>query len=348
MMTIISGTVAKQLIKGALLKENVDQQVAEYVAEGLTSTSLRGVDSHGIRLIHHYLAGVKSGRINPRPVYKIEKKMATAAVLDADDTFGHAACMEAAKVAVEMAGEFGSSHVAVRNSTHFGAAAYYSIEIAKQDMVGMSFTHSDSLIIPTNGRRSFLGNNPICFAAPVKNEEPFCLDMATSITTFNEIRRLRETGGTAPEGVGADSEGRPSTDPNQITMLTPVGGYKGYGLSLMVEILCSIMTGMNYGPHISKMFEKLENKRHLGQFVSSLNISAFQEVDVFKERMSLLVNELRNEPTLEPGKQVMVADDPQKRNFARRSKEGIPVTEAELAQFRKLNETYKLNVELGS
>lgn len=346
-MATISGTAAKSIIKGALLKEGVDEQVAEYVAQGLTSTSLRGVDSHGIRLIHHYLAGVKSGRINPRPQFKVEKKMATAAVLDADDTFGHAACMEAVKVAVQMAGEFGSGHVAVKNSTHFGAAAYYSIEIASHDMVGMSFTHSDSLIVPTFGKRSFLGNNPICFAAPVKDEEPFCLDMATSITTFNEIRRLRETGERAPEGVGLDSEGRPSTDPNEITMLTPVGEYKGYGLSLMVEILCSMLTGMNYGPHISKMFEKLENKRHLGQFVSALNISAFQEVDVFKERMSLLLNELRSEPSLDPGNRVMVADDPQKKNYARRTMEGIPLTKAELTQFEHLNETYQLNVELA-
>lgn len=347
-MTAISGAAVKQLIKGALLKENVDQQVAEYVAEGLTSTSLRGVDSHGVRLIHHYIAGVKSGRINPKPKFTVEKKMPTAAVLDADDTFGHAACMEAAKIAVEMAAEYGSGHVAVKNSTHFGAAAYYAIEIANQDMVGMSFTHSDSLIIPTHGKRSFLGNNPVCFAAPVKNAPPFCLDMATSITTFNEIRRLRETGESAPEGVGVDSEGRLTTDPNKITMLTPVGGYKGYGLSLMVEILCSMMTGMNFGPHISKMFEKLENKRHLGQFVSAINISAFQEIEVFKERMSQLMNELRNEPPLEPGQSVMVADDPQKINFAKRSKEGIPVTEAEFAQFKGLNEEYKLNVELGA
>ena len=189
-MTTISGKAAKQIIKGALLKENVDEQVTEYVAEGLVSTSLRGVDSHGIRLIHHYLAGIKSSRINPRPSYNLEKKMPTTAILDADNTFGHAACMEAARVAVEMAKEYGSGHVAVKNSTHFGAAAYFALEIAGNDMVGMSFTHSDSLIIPTFGKRSFLGNNPVCFSAPVKGETPFCLDMATSITTFNEIRGL--------------------------------------------------------------------------------------------------------------------------------------------------------------
>ena len=170
--------------------------------------------------------------------------------------------------------------------------------------------------------------------------------MATSITTFNEIRRLRETGESAPEGVGADKDGLPTTDPNEITVLTPVGAYKGYGLSLMVEILCSMMTGMNYGPHISKMFEDMEKKRHLGQFVSAINIGAFQEINLFKERMSQLLNELRSEPPLEANQRVMVADDPQKRNFALRSKEGIPVTEDEYNQFCRLNESGRLGVEM--
>lgn len=345
-MPNISGRAAKQIINGALLKENVEPQVAEYVAEGLTSTSLRGVDSHGIRLIHHYLAGVKSGRINPKPVYKVEKKLPTTAVLDADDTFGHAAGMEAAKVAMEMAAEYGSGQVAIKNSTHFGAAAYFALEIASHDMIGTSFTHSDSLIIPTHGKRSFLGNNPVCFAAPVNGEGPFCLDMATSIITFNAVRRLREIGGQAPGNVGTNKDGVPTTDPKEIIMLLPVGSYKGYGLSLMVEILCSMLTGMNFGPHISKMFEDMEQKRHLGHFISATNISGFQEISVFKRRLSQLLNELRQEPPLDVHQKVMVAGDPEKQKGIIRGQEGIPLTGEEFAQFRKLNETYKLAVEL--
>ena len=344
-MPNISGNAAQEIIKGSLLQEGVEEQVAEYVAEGLTTTSLRGVDSHGIRLIHHYLAGVKSGRINPTPSYKVEKRLPTTAVLDADNTFGHAAGMEAVKVAMEMAEEYGSGQVAIKNSTHFGAAAYFALEIANHDMIGTSFTHSDSLIIPTHGKRSFLGNNPVCFAAPVKDEGPFCLDMATSIIPFNAVRRLREIGGKAPENVGTDKNGIPTTDPNEITMLLPVGSYKGYGLSLMVEILCSMLTGMNYGSHISKMFENLEQKRHLGHFVSATNISGFQEISVFKERLSLLMDELRNEPALNEQQGVMVAGDPEKKNLVNRRRDGIPLTDDELDQFRGLNKKYNLSVE---
>ncbi len=345
-MATISGSAVKAIIKGALLKENVDQQVAEEVAEGLVSPSLRGVDSHGVRLIHHYLAGVRSGRINPRPHYKVDKRMPTTAVLDADDTFGHAAGMEATRVALAMAREYGCGNVAVRNSTHFGAAAYYAIEIASNDMIGMSFTHADSLIIPTHGKKSFLGNNPVCFAAPMEGEGPLCFDMATSKITFNAVRRLRETGGLAPENVGTNRDGIPTTDPNEIAMLLPVGGHKGYGLSLMVEILCSTLTGMPFGPHISKMFENLEQKRHLGHYVSALNIAGFLEPDAFRQRLALMAAELRNEPRLDEARPVMVAGDPEKHSYTMRSQNGIPMEQMEYDKFVELNVQYGLGVAI--
>ena len=175
-----------------LLKVNVRSDIARFVTEGLVQTSLRGVDSHGIRLLPHYLNGVKGGRINPNPNYKFKQTSPSTGLLDADHTFGHAAGMEAAKRAIELATEAGTGHIAIYHSTHFGAAAYYALEIAKHDMVGMCFTNTDALVKTYAGKRPFLGNNPICFAAPCKEEEPFCLDMATSVVTFNKIRQLRE------------------------------------------------------------------------------------------------------------------------------------------------------------
>lgn len=346
-MKFINSKSVKDLIHQILIKEKVEPQVAHYVAEGLVSASLRGVDSHGIRLIHHYLSALEAGRINPAPRYRTEQTKPATAILDADHTFGHAAGMEAAHLAVKMAAENGCGLVAIKNSTHFGAAAYFALEIARHDMIGMSFTHSDSLIIPFAGKRSYLGNNPICFAAPVKDEPPFCLDMATSIITFNEIKRLRETGQKAPEGVGADKNGLPSTDPNEITMLLPVGSYKGYGLSLMVEILCSMLTGMNFGSHISKMYgNDIGEKRHLGHFISAYSIDAFCDADIFKTRMADLLNELRNEPAADTEQPVMTAGDPEKLCEKKRKTEGIPLSLTDFEKFETLNQKYQLNIIL--
>lgn len=340
----ISVKKLSDFVKNLLFKAGVRRDVADYVTEGLIQTSLRGVDSHGLRLLPHYINGVKAGRINPCPNYQFKKTSASTGLLDADHTFGHAAGMEAAKKAVELAKEAGTGHIAVYNSTHFGAAAYYALEIARQDMIGMSFTNTDSLLKTYAGKRSFLGNNPICFAAPCKDEEPFCLDMATSVVTFNKIRQLQDNGVQAPSGAGADKEGIETTNPKEITMLLPIGGYKGYGLSMVVEILCSLLTGMPYGPHIPKMFlAPMSQKRFLGHFISAIRINCFQDKGVFKERISVLMNELRNEPPLDKDIAIQVAGDPEKRHLAKRTNQGIPLELTEYTALKKIGEEYSVS-----
>ncbi len=343
----VSAERLSDFIRKVLLKAGVRAEVAKYVTEGLVQTSLRGVDSHGIRLLPHYLASVKAGRINPRPEYKFEKTSASTGKFDADHTFGHAAGMEAAKKAIELAGEAGSGHIAVYNSTHFGAAAYYTLEIAKHGMIGLNFTHADSLMRTYAGKRAFLGTNPISFAAPIEGEDPLCLDMATTLFNFNKIKQLREHKHFAPEGIGADDEGVETTDPEKISMLLPIGGYKGYGLILMVEVLCGILSGMPYGPHIPSMFKApLSQKRYLGHFICAIRIDCFQDKKVFKKRMAELVRELRNEPRLDKDIPVQVAGDPEKKKEAQRRKEGIPMSAVDVGAFKKLSEEYGVRFDV--
>jgi len=324
---LVTAYALRSFANEALLRAGVRDDVAGYVSEGLVQTSLRGVDSHGIRLLPHYIEAVKGGRINPNPDYRFKKTSASTGMLDADHTFGHAAGMEAVKKAVELAEDAGTGHIAVYNSTHFGAAAYYTLEIAKQDMIGICFTHADSLMRTYGGKRAFLGTNPISFAAPMEVEEPFCLDMATTLFNFNKVKQLREQGLSAPSGVGADSEGMETTDPNEMAMLLPIGGYKGYGLSLMIEILCSTLTGMPYGPRISKMFAApMSQKRFLGHFITAIRVDCFQDKRVFKRRLSEMISELRSEPPLNKEAPVMAAGDPEKRNYKERIEKGIPLT----------------------
>jgi len=335
----------RDFVKSVLLKAKVRPDVAEYVTEGLIQTSLRGVDSHGIRLLPHYLKGVKYGRINPAPKYKFKRTSASTGILDADHTFGHAAGMEAAKKAVKLAREAGTGHIAVYNSSHFGAAAYYALEIASHDMIGMSFTNTDALIKTHAGKRPFLGNNPICFAAPCKGEEPFCLDMATSIFTFNKIKQLADENLPIPAGVGANSDGVETTNPKEVSMLLPIGTYKGYGLSMAVEILCSLFTGMPYGPHIPKMFKApMNQRRFLGHFVSAIRIDCFQDKDIFKERLFKMIDEIRNEPAFDKNELIQVAGDPEKKSMAERMKKGIPLKSAEYMAFKKIAKEYKANL----
>ena len=342
-------TRIREFIFEVLKKDGVDPVAAGQVADGLVHASLRGVDSHGIRLLPHYLKALKAGRINPCPNYKFQRTSQSTGVLDADNAFGHAAGMAAVEQVLELAKEAGIGAVGVQRSTHFGVASFFALEISKHDMIGMSFTHADSLIVPSGGKRRFLGNNPICFTAPCEGEEPICLDMATSLITFNKVLQLREENSMAPEGAGADEAGRETTDPHQIVNLLPVGGYKGYGLSLMVEILCALLTGMPFGPHIPRMYDApIEERRDLGHFFMAIRVEAFVELNTFKKRMSRLATELRQEPRLDPNIPVQVAGDPEKKMSEERRKNGIPLRTVDMKFFEQAAIDYEIPFETSS
>jgi ureidoglycolate dehydrogenase (NAD+) len=342
----IQASQIEDVIKNILICEGATNAVATYVARGLTQTSLRGVDSHGIRLFPHYLKALKAGRINPKPRYKFTKASPSTGILDADHAYGHAAGMEAVKKAIELANSAGSGHVSVKNSSHFGAAAFYALEIARHDMMGMAFSHADSLMLTYNGAEAFLGTNPLCFAAPCENEEPFCLDMATTMLNFNKILELRENKLPVPSGTSADIEGNETKDAKNVISLLPIGQYKGFGLALIVEILCSILTGMPYGKNITSMYkEPIGKKRYLGHFFSAIRIDCFQGVDTFKKRMRQLLNDIRNQPRKYKDIAIQVAGDPEKTFFKRRSKEGIPIKLSDWEIFVKIGKEYDIDLK---
>lgn len=338
---------ARQFIFDVLCKENVNSEGAANVADGLVHASLRGVDSHGIRLLPHYLKALQAGRINPQPNYRFEQTAPATGILDADHAFGHDSGMQAVRHAISIAKESGAGCVGVRDSTHFGAASFFGLAIAEADMIGLSFTHSDSLIVPTAGKQRFLGNNPICFTAPCKGEDPVCLDMATSVITFNKVLQLREENATAPAGVGVDAQGRETCNPHDIVNLMPVGGYKGYGLSLMIEVLCALLTGMPYGPHIPRMYDApIQHRRHLGHFFMALRIDPFADIQQFKSRMKEMVDELRRATPVDERIPVMVAGDPEKQTAAKRCQDGLPLRDLDADYFRKAALDYGVSLKI--
>ena len=343
----ILGRAAQLFFSSVLKAEGVDDYSTDAVSEGLIHASLRGVDSHGIRLFKHYYSALTGGRINRCPDFSFSDVTATTATLDADHGFGHAAGLKAVEKVVELAGQAGMGAVAVRQSTHFGAASFYGLKIAANNMIGFSFTHSDPLIAPTGAKKAFLGNNPICFAAPCAGEDPVCLDMATSTITFNEVLRLRNEGKKAPLDAGFDHEGKGTRNPDDIVTLSPVGGYKGYGLSLMVEVLCALLSGAPFGPNVGHMYnDPLDKKRNLGQFFIAINIQNFLDIDAFKTRLSELVGELRQQERVNLDNPVCVAGDPEKEMTRERHKMGIPVSLDDEEFFQSLAEQYDVPLEI--
>lgn len=330
-----------EFLVSALKAVNVRDDVAKHVAEGLLNASIRGVDSHGIRLLPHYIASVEGGRINPDPQYRFESTASAAGTFDADHTFGHAAGIEAMHKAMDKANSAGAGIVSVYNSTHCGTSAFFALEAAKRDYIGLAFTHANSLLNTPNTTRPFFGLNPIAMAVPCEGEEPFCYDSAPSVITWNNLLQLRQENIDAPFLSGADDKGIPTSDPHKITQLLPIGGYKGFGLAMIVDILCGLLTGMPAGRDISDMYKTpLSQKRYLGQFYMAIKIDAFQPLDVFKNRMKKIMDDVRNEPRANSNNAIMVPGDPEKKAAAERLRNGIPVKEHDLNAFKALADKY--------
>lgn len=332
-LVTISHNILRDFCTATLKSRSVRQDVLDHVTKSLLQTSLRGIDSHGIELFPHYIRAIDARRINPNPQYRHTATSPSTGKLDADHTFGHAAGAEGMIKAMELALASGIGAVAVYNSTHFGAAAYFSLLASHKDMIGISFTHANSLMLSYGGIRPFFGTNPICFSAPCE-EDAFCLDMATSVTTWNKVLQHKASNREIPLDWACDAEGNPITDPNQAAALLPIGGYKGFDLSMMIDILCSLLTGMPYGLNISRMYANpIEQKRNLGHFFIALDIARFTDIGTFKKRLQEMMDAVRREPAKKPEAPVMVAGDPEKKMFEIRVKDGIPISKATYKKF---------------
>lgn len=308
-----------------LEKSGLDDFSVSSVALGLCETSLRGVDSHGIRLLPHYVNSALSGRKNPRPDYKFSLTFPSLGLLDADNAFGHAAGMKAVDHAMEIAKTQGIGVVAVSNSSHPGAMASMALRAARKGYMAFAYTHADSLVLSHNGVRPYFGTNPICLAVPRIEKEPYCLDMACSVIPWNRLLIHKNNDTLLPDNVAADDKGRMTKDPKAATCLMPTGGYKGYGIGSMVEILCGVYTGMAFGRSIPAMYgAPITEPRRLGQMYMVMRTDGVISADSFLERMQEMTDQVRSEPGIE-GEQVMLPGDKEIREAERRLKHGIPL-----------------------
>lgn len=326
----------KKIIITFFQKIKVNKNIYLQVVDGLIETSLRGVDSHGIRLIPHYIRATIIGRINPNPKFKFKKTSQTTILMDADHTYGITAGVIAMIKAIKMAKKSGVGIVVVKNSSHFGAAGIYTLLAARNNMIGRAMTPVENLVVPYGGKETFLGTNAYSYATPMQGEDPFILDMATTNISKNRLMMHQRTGQKLEPGFAVDKEGQYVTDPNRAFALMHFGGYKGYGVALEPEIFGSLMAGMPFGPHITHMFPLTKEKRNLSHYFEAIDIKRFVPVATFKRRLKEMANELRAIPPAAGFDKVRVAGDPEKEMYARRMRKGIPLTKEIIEDFRSL------------
>ena len=327
-------------VLGALTVAGAATDSAEAVTRALVSTSLRGVDSHGVRLLPHYLRALAGGRISRAPRIAVTRTAPGAAVVDADDGFGHPASYRAVVEGCRIAEETGVAAVSVVNSSHFGAAGCYALEAAALGKVAFAFCNSDAMVLLHDGVMPFHGTNPIAFAAPVAGERPFLVDMATSIVPGNRILDYKTKGLPLPEDVAVDAEGAMTIDAKAVAALMPIGGsshgFKGASLAGIMEVLSAVLTGMAHGSRLLPMVgDDLATPRRLGHFFLVVDPEAFVPRAAYDSGMAAYLTDLRASPA-KPGRRVMAPGDREWATEDYRRAIGIPLAPALLAEFEQI------------
>jgi LDH2 family malate/lactate/ureidoglycolate dehydrogenase len=344
-----------RIMRSALLRRGLAAEHAGWVVDGLLETSLRGIDTHGVRLFPTYIAELDGGRSRARPelawVAGVDGgggagggNARAARLLDAGGALGLVAGRFACDEAARLARENGVSTVAVRNSNHFGAGSVYTLAMARQGVLGLSFTNSDALVAPFNGLRPFFGTNPISMAVQGEGEELFCTDFATSQVSYSKVRHHKAHGIPLQPGWAVTADGRDvaeiaeaGEEGAEVSALKPLGNHKGQCLAMMVEILCAVLTGMPLDHQLSHLYiEPYDEPRKVSHLFLALDVAAFQSPAAFRGGLSRFLELVREQPAVD-GERVVVPGDPEAASAAARRQAGIPLEDAEIAAFERID-----------
>jgi LDH2 family malate/lactate/ureidoglycolate dehydrogenase len=320
----------------------VPEPEARLAADVLATSDLRGIDSHGVARLHTYFDMLTLGRINPRPRISIIRELPGTATVDGDNGLGLVVGPRANRIAMDKADAVGSGWVSVCNTNHFGIAGYYPLQALQRDMIGWAMTNATKLVAPLWSADRMLGTNPIAIAFPGKEEPPIVIDMATSATAYGKIEIALRQQRPIPEGWAIDASGAPTTDPRAMIeggALQPLGGdrdhggHKGYGLASMVDILCCVLSGANWGPFAPPFALRQEIPersvgRGIGHFFGALRIDGFIDPDEFKRQVDEWVRVFRAARPAPGTPGPLIPGDPEREAEAVRRVSGIPLIPA--------------------
>lgn len=328
-------------MRAVFAKKGVALEDAAICADVLLAADLRGFDTHGLSRLAYYCTRLDSGVTVPRVRLEIVKETATTAVVDAHHSIGHAVGHHAMEMAIAKARKAGLGSVAVRNSTHFGIAGYFAGMAAEAGMIGLCTTNARPCVVPANGLEPRYGTNPLAFAAPSDEPFPFLFDASLATVQRGKLEVAERLGKPMPEGYVIDDQGNPVTDAGEAlrmfakgtAALLPLGGlgeatggHKGYGVSIMLEILSSALQGGAFLSGLSGGDKEGTWKPYcIGHFFLAMSVEAFTEVALFRKWTGDIARELRATRPAPGCDAVLTPGEKDWRTEQERKKTGIPV-----------------------
>lgn len=342
---IVDWETLTHFVQEAFMGYGVPEEDAKICTDVLLESDKRGIESHGVnRLKPIYLDRIKDKVQSPVTEFEIIRETATTAVVDGHDGMGQVVGYKSMQMAIDKAKKYGMGMVAVRNSTHYGIAGYYTTMATEAGCIGMTGTNARPSIAPTFGVENMLGTNPLTIGLPTDEPFPFVLDCATSITQRGKIEYFARLGKNTPEGMVIGRDGKAQTDSQQIlkdltagkAALAPLGGigeelagYKGYGYATVVEILSAALQQGNFLRALTGLDnEGHKQPHHLGHFFIVIDTEAFMGLEAFRKTAGDIVRELRSSQKAPGQERIYTAGEKEYDVWLERKESGVPINKA--------------------
>lgn len=343
-----------QSVFQALGLSDTDSRTAAAV---LVAADAYGIPSHGVGRLWRYVNGLKTHLMVPDAEGAVLMDTPASLVMDAQGGMGAPVSVRAMTAVIEKAATNGSAFGCVKNSNHFGIAGYYARMALEEDMLGIAMTNTAALGVPTFGRDVMFGTNPLAFAAPADKERAFVLDMSTTVVTRGKIEVYDRLEKALPDGWAVDKTGQSAHHPRSLLDdmqerlgggILPLGGlgkdfggHKGYGLAVMVDILCAVLCGASFGQGV---FDTAESSARVSHFFGAVKIEHFRDPQEFRQDMDAMLASLRNCPVAEGEERVYFAGQPEMEFEQETARIGIPVVSKTYAMLRDVGQEFDLEL----
>jgi LDH2 family malate/lactate/ureidoglycolate dehydrogenase len=335
----IPADILKRFVESILRRSGLSEKDSAIGADVIVTAEMRGVSSHGVVALPGYVTQMLKGGINPDSDIKVLAENSATALVDGCAGMGQVVSYKSMALAIEKAKKSGACVVSVKNSNHLGACAYYSMMCTKENMIGIALSNAAVLMAPTGGAGQLIGNNPLSIAVPTGIGYPVVLDMAMSVVAAGKLFNAMKAGESIPEGWALDDMGRSTTNPADLYSggtLLPVGGYKGYGLALMVEVLAGVLSGAALTVDIAYFRGEPEKPTGSGHMFIAIDIASFMRIDEFKSRMDELISRMHNAPKSPGVDRIYVPGEMEFETYEYCKKHGIVLPESVIEDLREL------------
>jgi len=331
----------------ALLMSGLSEKDAETTAKVLSKTDSIGIHSHGTKNLRLYIEKIKAGALDPKAQPKVVSAGEAFAIIDAGDGMGMVSSTAAMSKAMELAKKSGIGFVSVKNGCHFGAAGYYANMAAEQGMIGIAMCNTDQNMAVPGGKGMVIGNNPIAYAVPAGKYGAMSLDIAMSTTAALKINQAKIDKKPIPDTWLVDDQGVPTTNPwyyGNGGALQPMAAHKGYGLSLLVDVLCGLLSGGQIPNGIPSWCFVLQEKNQASSAFIAINIGAIQPADVFIERMEGYIDYIKSLPKAKGNNTIYYPGEIELNRKKKADKEGITLPDDVVESLEKLSQSTGINI----